>query len=87
MFLSNIWKKISVLPQHDGPQTAMNSLSLVEIILFIALDWEARSQLCMKAMKTKKLTHHNQDGKKHKFDQRYTNKKQYYYDLSKIHYF
>ena len=27
---SNIWKMSSVLPEHDGPQTAMNSLSLVE---------------------------------------------------------
>ena len=36
--LSNILKISSVFPQHDGPQTAMNNLSEVEIILFITWD-------------------------------------------------
>ena len=53
----------SVLPQHDGPKTAMKNFSVVELILFIDPDLEARSQLCMKAKKTKMLTFHNQDEK------------------------
>ena len=63
MFLNNIWNISSVFPEHDGPQTAIKSLSLVDIILFIALDLEERSQQCTKAMKTKMLIPHNQFGK------------------------
>ena len=51
----------NILPQHDGSQPAMNSLSLVEIILSIALDWEVRCRLCMKARKIKMLSLQNQD--------------------------
>ena len=60
-FLSNIRNKSSILPQHEGLQTAMNCP--VEIIVFRASDKEARSPLCMKAIKTKMLTLQNQDKK------------------------
>ena len=63
MFLNNNWNISSVFPQQDGPQTAIKSLSLVDIILFIALDLEERSQLCTKAMKTKMLIPQNHVGK------------------------
>ena len=59
MLCSNILKIISVFPQQDGPDTAIKSRSLVEIILFIALGLEVRSQLCKRGAKTKMLTPRN----------------------------
>ena len=53
MFSSNILKISSVFPQHDGPQTAINDRSVVEIILFIILVWEDRKQLYEKEEETK----------------------------------
>ena len=49
MILSNIWKISSVLQHYEGPQTAIKSLSLVDIA--VDLDLEESSQLCTKAMK------------------------------------
>ena len=57
---SNILKISSVFPQQDGPQTAMNNLSDVEIILFITWDSEERTQLCRRVKKTKMLILRNQ---------------------------
>ena len=49
---NNILKMSSVFPQQDGPQTAMNNRSVVEIILFISLDLEERIQLYKREVKT-----------------------------------
>ena len=57
MLCSNILKISLVLPQKDGPQTALKSRSLVEKILFAALGLEARSHLCKRGAKM--LTPHN----------------------------
>ena len=51
----------SVFPQQDGPQTAMNNRSLVEITLFIILDLEERIQLYKKEVKTKMWILHSQN--------------------------
>ena len=58
---NNILKMSSVFPQQDGPQTAMNNRSLVEITLFITLDLEERIQLYKKEVKTKMWILHSQD--------------------------
>ena len=63
MFSSNILKISSVFPQHDGPQTAINNRSVVEMILFIILGWEERIQLYKKEEKTKMKSLHIQAGK------------------------
>ena len=58
---NNILKMSSVFPQQDGPQTAMNNRSEVEIILFITLDLEERIQLYKREVKTKMWILHSRD--------------------------
>ena len=59
VFCSNILKISSVFPQQDGPDTAIRSRSLVEIILFLALALYVRSPLCKRGTKIKMLTPRN----------------------------
>ena len=54
----------SIFPQQDGPQTAMNNRSEVEIILFMTLDLEERIQLYKREVKTKMWILHSRDWKK-----------------------
>ena len=58
---NNILKISSVFAQQDGPQTAMNNRSVVEIILFITLDLEERIQLYKREVKTQMWILHSQD--------------------------
>ena len=59
MLFTNTLKITSVLPQQDGPDTAVKCRLLVEIILLVALGLEVHSQLCKRGVEAKMLTPRN----------------------------
>ena len=86
MLCCNILKISSVLPQQDGPDTAIKSQLLVEKKLFIALGLEVRSKLFKIGAKIKMLTPCSPIEKK-QLDKRYCNRKDCNENLSKINNF
>ena len=81
----NILEMSSVFPQQDGPQTAMNSWSVVEIILFITADLEERIQLYKRENGKPKCGLLTVKTEKNQLGERYSYKLNFYNDLCNVY--